>query len=95
MRRKSAGAPGAPWRSIPRTVGPSPASGSPTWSWGSLPGDAQRPPLPGYHEDAVSALKEVRPTTLEWLETAKSYASYSNRGGQYDDLVQFFEGGSE
>ena len=38
-----------------------------------------------------NAVKEIRPTTLEWLETAKNYASYSNRTGQYDDLVKYFQ----
>lgn len=39
----------------------------------------------------VDALRESRPSTIEWLETAKSYASYANRAGLYDDLVAFFE----
>lgn len=39
----------------------------------------------------VEAIKEMRPSTNEWLETARSYASYANRSGLYDDLVEFFE----
>ena len=39
----------------------------------------------------VEAVKEMRPSTNEWLETARSYASYANRSGLYDDLVAFFE----
>lgn len=39
----------------------------------------------------LSAARETKPSTLEWLETAKNYATYANRAGQYDDLVQFFE----
>lgn len=39
----------------------------------------------------VEAVKEMRPSTSEWLETARSYASYANRSGLYDDLVEFFE----
>ncbi len=39
----------------------------------------------------VDATKEMRPSTVEWLETARSYASYANRAGLYDDLVDFFE----
>ena len=35
--------------------------------------------------------RAVRPSTLEWLDTAKSYASYANRAGQYDDVARFFE----
>jgi AAA+ superfamily predicted ATPase len=35
------------------------------------------------------ALKEVRPTTLEWLTTARNYARYSNESGQYNDVLDF------
>jgi transitional endoplasmic reticulum ATPase len=35
--------------------------------------------------------KETRASTAEWLETARNYASYANRAGLYDDLVEFFE----
>ncbi|UCE02151.1 MAG: AAA family ATPase [Candidatus Latescibacterota bacterium] len=40
----------------------------------------------------LKTVKSMRPTTLEWLETARSYASYANIGGQYDDLVEYFRG---
>lgn len=39
----------------------------------------------------ADAVKETRASTNEWLETARSYATYANRTGLYDDLVQFFE----
>jgi transitional endoplasmic reticulum ATPase len=39
----------------------------------------------------LEVIKEMRPSTNEWLETARSYASYANRSGLYDDLVEFFE----
>lgn len=39
----------------------------------------------------TDAIKETRPSTNEWLETARSYATYANRTGLYDDLVGFFE----
>jgi SpoVK/Ycf46/Vps4 family AAA+-type ATPase len=35
------------------------------------------------------ALREVKPTTLEWLTTARNYARYANEGGQYDDVLDF------
>lgn len=38
-----------------------------------------------------AAIKEMRPSTLEWMDTAKNYASYANRAGQYDELAQFLE----
>ncbi|MEM8964483.1 MAG: ATP-binding protein, partial [Acidobacteriota bacterium] len=37
------------------------------------------------------ALDEVRPTTLEWLTTARNYARYANEGGQYDEVIRFIE----
>jgi transitional endoplasmic reticulum ATPase len=39
----------------------------------------------------ADAIREMNPSTSEWLETARSYASYANRSGLYDDLVEFFE----
>jgi ATP-dependent 26S proteasome regulatory subunit len=39
----------------------------------------------------AEAQREVRPTTLEWLTTARNYAKYSNAGGQYDDVVAFLK----
>jgi len=38
-----------------------------------------------------AALKTMRPSTIEWMETARSYASYGNRAGIYDDLVAYLE----
>lgn len=37
------------------------------------------------------ALSEVRPTTLEWLTTARNYARYANEGGQYDEVLRFLK----
>lgn len=37
------------------------------------------------------ALKEVKPTTLEWLTTAKNYAKYANESGQYNDVLDFLD----
>lgn len=36
-------------------------------------------------------LKGARPTTLEWLTTARNYARYANEGGQYDDVLEFLK----
>jgi ATP-dependent 26S proteasome regulatory subunit len=36
-----------------------------------------------------TALKQTRPTTQEWLTTARNYARYANEGGQYDDVLAF------
>ena len=39
----------------------------------------------------MSALAEIKPTTIEWLTTARNYARYSNEGGQYDDVLDFLK----
>jgi AAA+ superfamily predicted ATPase len=38
-----------------------------------------------------SALRESKSTTQEWLDTARSYASYGNRDGQYDEVAKYLE----
>jgi transitional endoplasmic reticulum ATPase len=37
----------------------------------------------------LRALKSRRPSTSEWLATAKNYALYSNEGGLYDDVATY------
>lgn len=37
------------------------------------------------------ALAQVKPTTLEWLTTARNYARYANEGGHYDDVLNFLD----
>jgi AAA+ superfamily predicted ATPase len=37
------------------------------------------------------ALAQVRPTTLEWLTSARNHARYANQGGQYDDVLKFLD----
>jgi len=39
----------------------------------------------------LEALQEVRPTTVEWLTTARNYARYANEGGQYDEVLTFLK----
>jgi ATP-dependent 26S proteasome regulatory subunit len=39
----------------------------------------------------AEAIKETKPSTVEWLETARNYATYANRAGLYDELVAYFE----
>ena len=41
--------------------------------------------------DFSAALKEVRPTTQAWFDTAKNYALYANEGGLYDDLLTYLK----
>jgi len=46
-------------------------------------------PLSNAH--LAQALKETRPTTLEWLTEARNYAKFANEGGLYDDVVRFLD----
>jgi transitional endoplasmic reticulum ATPase len=39
----------------------------------------------------ISALGEIKSTTLEWLTTARNYARYANEGGQYDEVLDFLK----
>ena len=45
--------------------------------------------VPIDHGHLIAALAEIRPTTVEWLTTARNYARYSNEGGQYDEVLEF------
>ena len=45
--------------------------------------------VPLSKQHLVDALAEVRPTTLEWLTTARNYARYANEQGQYDEVLAF------
>jgi SpoVK/Ycf46/Vps4 family AAA+-type ATPase len=42
-------------------------------------------------EHVKQATREVRPTTLEWLTTARNYARYANEAGHYDDVLEFLD----
>ncbi|ACL06041.1 AAA ATPase central domain protein [Desulfatibacillum aliphaticivorans] len=44
-------------------------------------------PLTG--EFFETAMKKVKPTTMEWLTTAGNYAGYANESGQYNDVLEF------
>ncbi len=37
------------------------------------------------------ALQQVKPTTLEWLTSARNHARYANQGGQYDEVLKFLD----
>ena len=47
------------------------------------------PAITRKHLDA--AMEEVRPTTLEWLSTARNYAKYAAEPGMYGDLLTFLD----
>jgi transitional endoplasmic reticulum ATPase len=37
------------------------------------------------------ALAEQRPTTVDWLRTARNYVEFANQGGRYDDVLSFLD----
>ena len=41
--------------------------------------------------DLDAALRQSRPSSIEWFSTAKNYGRYGNEGGQYDDLVAYLK----
>jgi SpoVK/Ycf46/Vps4 family AAA+-type ATPase len=45
------------------------------------------PPLTQRHLD--SAARAIRPSTTEWLATARNYVEFANEGGRYDDVEKF------
>lgn len=47
--------------------------------------------MPITTEDLLDALRVVKPSTIEWLNTAKNYATYSNQSGLYDDILEYLQ----
>lgn len=41
------------------------------------------------NKDFQVPLKEVRPSTRSWFESARNYAMFANQGGSYDDLLNY------
>ena len=39
--------------------------------------------------DCKKALKEVKPSTRPWFETARNFAMFANEGGVYDELIDY------
>jgi transitional endoplasmic reticulum ATPase len=48
-------------------------------------------PMPLSTADLLAALGEARPTTGEWMQTARSYALHANQAGTYDDVLAYLE----
>ena len=44
-------------------------------------------PSPLHTRDLLAAVKQVRPSTVEWFATARNYALYANEAGLYDDVL--------
>jgi transitional endoplasmic reticulum ATPase len=47
--------------------------------------------VPLTNKDLLKALKMVKPSTREWLSTAKNYVIYSNESGLYDDVATYLK----
>lgn len=47
--------------------------------------------IPISTNDLKNAIQKVRPSTIDWLETARNYATYSNESGQYNDILSYFK----
>ena len=44
---------------------------------------------PVTQKDLHTALSGLRPSTLEWIATARNYVDFANQGGQYDEIARF------
>ena len=42
-------------------------------------------------KDLLNAMKQHRPTTLEWFSSARNYALYANEAGLYDDILKYLK----
>ncbi|MFT3823222.1 MAG: AAA family ATPase [Chitinophagaceae bacterium] len=42
-------------------------------------------------KDLQKAIKQHKPTTLEWFSSARNYALYANESGLYDDILKFLK----
>ncbi len=49
-------------------------------------------PVPLSTTDLLAAVKQVRPSTKEWFASARNYATFSNEGGIYDDVLRYLGG---
>jgi AAA+ superfamily predicted ATPase len=48
-------------------------------------------PTPITTGDLLKAAERLKPSTLEWFASARNYATYSNQGGAYDDVLKFLK----
>jgi SpoVK/Ycf46/Vps4 family AAA+-type ATPase len=44
---------------------------------------------PVHQADLLDAMKEIRPSTRSWFETARNYIFFANESGDYDDLTDY------
>lgn len=43
------------------------------------------------NSDVLASLDKVRPTTMEWLETARRFVTYANQAGVYDEVARYLD----
>lgn len=48
-------------------------------------------PQPIETGDILSAVKRIKPSTMEWFQSAKNYATYANESGFYNDIIPYLE----
>lgn len=48
-------------------------------------------PVPLQTKDLLTALKQVKPSTREWFNTARNYALYANESGLYDEILEYLK----
>lgn len=48
-------------------------------------------PQPIQSKDLLAALKQVKPSTREWFNTARNYALYANESGLYDEILEYLK----
>ncbi len=46
---------------------------------------------PLHTKDILKAIKQHKPTTLEWFASARNYALYANEAGLYDDVLKYLK----
>ena len=42
-------------------------------------------------QDFLTALKDCRPSTMEWLRRSRNYVNFANQDGIYDELSKFLD----
>lgn len=48
-------------------------------------------PKPITTNDLLAALKQHKPSTIDWFTTAKNYAMFANKSGLYDDILKYLK----
>jgi transitional endoplasmic reticulum ATPase len=48
-------------------------------------------PKPIETKDIIQAIKQHKPSTLEWFTTAKNYALFANDSGLYDEILTYLK----